>query len=34
LEEIQKSSIARGFDKLTNEDIEEEIKKERMERIR
>jgi prevent-host-death family protein len=34
LEEIQKSSLARGLNKLTDEEIEEEIKAVRMERNR
>jgi len=34
LEEIQKSSLAKGLDKLTDEEIEEEIKAVRMERNR
>jgi len=34
LEEIQKSSLAKGLDKLTDEEIEEEIKAVRMDRNR
>ncbi|MCL4384996.1 MAG: type II toxin-antitoxin system Phd/YefM family antitoxin [Cyanobacteria bacterium] len=34
LEEIQKSSIVKGLDKLTEEEIEEEIKAVRLERSR